>query len=280
MSHRPEHVAPPEIYYNAKEALKYTQNSRMIEIQLEMTDRAVELLHLPENQSSFLLDLGCGSGLSGEHLTELGHYWLGLDISSAMLEVARERDVKGGLFLQDMGQGISFRPGTFDGAISISALQWLCNADKKSHNPIKRLNCLFSTLYSVLKRGSRAVFQFYPENSDQMELITFQAMKVGFTGGVVIDYPNSTKAKKMYLCLFTGGASTGVPKALGTEAINEITFENRRGILRKKTTRKNHKVPFKSREWILAKKERRRRQGKEQVRPDTKYTGRKRKSRF
>jgi len=29
-----------------------------------------------------------------------------------------------------------------------------------------------------------------------MELITQQAMRAGFTGGVVVDYPNSTKAKK------------------------------------------------------------------------------------
>ena len=34
-----------------------------------------------------------------------------------------------------MGQGLPFRAGSFDGAISISALQWLCNADKKSNNP-------------------------------------------------------------------------------------------------------------------------------------------------
>ena len=45
-------------------------------------------------------------------------------------------------------------------------------------------------------RGAKAVFQFYPENPAQMELITQQAMKAGFTGGVVVDYPNSTKAKK------------------------------------------------------------------------------------
>ena len=29
-----------------------------------------------------------------------------------------------------------------------------------------------------------------------MELITCQAMRAGFTGGVLIDYPNSSKAKK------------------------------------------------------------------------------------
>ena len=45
-------------------------------------------------------------------------------------------------------------------------------------------------------RGAKAVFQFYPENPEQMELITRQAMRAGFTGGVVVDYPNSTKARK------------------------------------------------------------------------------------
>ena len=29
------------------------------------------------------------------------------------------------------GQGMRFRPGTFDGAVSISALQWLCNVDAR-----------------------------------------------------------------------------------------------------------------------------------------------------
>jgi 18S rRNA (guanine1575-N7)-methyltransferase len=40
------------------------------------------------------------------------------------------------------------------------------------------------------------VFQFYPETPQQMELITQAAMKAGFTGGAVVDYPNSTRAKK------------------------------------------------------------------------------------
>ena len=32
-------------------------------------------------------------------------------------EVALEREVGGDLFLQDIGQGFGFRPGSFDGAI-------------------------------------------------------------------------------------------------------------------------------------------------------------------
>jgi 18S rRNA (guanine1575-N7)-methyltransferase len=40
-----------------------------------------------------------------------------------MLDVAREREAEGDLILGDLGEGLPFRAGAFDGAISISALQ-------------------------------------------------------------------------------------------------------------------------------------------------------------
>lgn len=74
---RPEISAPPEIFYNEDEARKYTENSRMVAIQTQLTERALELLALPDDgEPKLLLDLGCGSGLSGEALTERGHIWL------------------------------------------------------------------------------------------------------------------------------------------------------------------------------------------------------------
>lgn len=66
------------------------------------------------------------------------------------LDVAVERETEGDLVLSDMGQGVPFKAGSFDGAISVSAVQWLFNADKKSHQPIKRLYKFFSTLYAAL----------------------------------------------------------------------------------------------------------------------------------
>ncbi len=36
-------------------------------------------------------------------------------------------------------------------------------------------------------------------------MITKSALKSGFSGGLVVDYPNSTKAKKFYLVLDAGG---------------------------------------------------------------------------
>lgn len=41
-------------------------------------------------------------------------------------------------------------PDTVFSSCSISAVQWLCNANKKSDIPAKRLYCFFSSLYSVL----------------------------------------------------------------------------------------------------------------------------------
>ena len=57
----------------------------MREIQGRMSERALELLALPPGKSCFLLDIGCGSGLSGGVLSDEGHTWIGFDISQAML---------------------------------------------------------------------------------------------------------------------------------------------------------------------------------------------------
>ena len=105
-----------------------------MQIQTEMTERALELLNLDPVKGPYLLmDIGCGTGLSGEVVSENGNHWFGFDISPSMLgnyacdestallqlslEVAVDRDAEGDLFLHDMGQGFSFRPGSFDGAI-------------------------------------------------------------------------------------------------------------------------------------------------------------------
>lgn len=92
-SERPEHTAPPDVYYNDEEAQKYTNNTRIINIQVrgrpataskytpspqnKLTQRAMELLALPDDGvPRLLLDIGCGSGLSGEAITERGHQWV------------------------------------------------------------------------------------------------------------------------------------------------------------------------------------------------------------
>lgn len=155
---RPEHIAPPELFYNDKEASKYTANTRIIEIQTQMAERCIELLNFPDESPKLILDIGCGSGLSGDCLTEAGYEWVGLDISEDMLNVAADRgatEESGDLIRSDMGQGFGFRPGVFDGAISVSAIQWLCYSDRKDHRSAKRLESFFTCLYRSLRRGAR-----------------------------------------------------------------------------------------------------------------------------
>ncbi|KAL1411300.1 18S rRNA (guanine1575-N7)-methyltransferase [Vanrija albida] len=283
---RPEEIGPPEIFYGDTEAKKYTANTRVQTIQAQMTDRALELLQLPADQSCFLLDIGCGSGLSGEILDEDGHVWVGCDISPSMLEVALEREVEGDLFLQDIGQGFGFRPGTFDGAISISVIQWLLNADASSHSPPQRLTRFFTTLHSALKNPSRAVFQFYPNSDDQVQLITSCAQKAGFGGGLVVDYPNSRKARKMYLCLMVGQQE--IPKGLDGEEITDTAAAKKRDEIKNERRRrrdkgikgKKGKKDLTAKEWILKKKDLYRTRGKEGVPRDSKFTARKRRVQF
>ena len=57
----------------------------MIKIQTEMAERAVQLLQLDDSKPHYLLDIGTGSGLSGEVLTEKCYQWVGVDISPSML---------------------------------------------------------------------------------------------------------------------------------------------------------------------------------------------------
>ncbi|RKO99422.1 hypothetical protein CXG81DRAFT_27815 [Caulochytrium protostelioides] len=294
MATRPEHSAPPEIFYGETEAVKYTASTRVTSIQAEMTERALEIMNLPG--PSFLLDIGCGSGLSGEILDENEHIWVGLDISSAMLDVALERESEGDLFLQDIGQGMAFRPGSFDGAVSISVIQWLCNADATTHEPRARLKRFFTTLYMALRRGARAVFQFYPEGPHQIDLITTAAHRAGFTGGVVVDYPNSSKARKYYLCLFAGSENVplpaartdpladgmdvdGAPAAVGAGQVRHVE-RGRQRVLKGKGRAKGLTTAKTRRERILHKKALSRLRGKEGIPLDSKRTGKKRKDRF
>ena len=317
---RPELTGHAAHFYNEKEARKYDSSSRMIGVQREITERAIELLRLDTlDHPALVLDIGCGSGLSGQVLEEKGHVWVGCDVSRDMLTVAKERmerqsnDAKekrggmkedddessddeddeltrestGDLLHHDMGTGLPFRPATFDACISISALQWLCYSNSAQQNPKRRLTRFFSSLYTVLKRGGRAVLQFYPETAEQAVMISETATACGFTGGVLVDYPNSAKAKKHYLVLSfdrSAAQKKGAIEAAQQQKQQQQQHHVQVASLvqgkdkgKPKVVRKKKGV--KTKEWILHKKETERTRGKT-VRPDTKYTARKRPTKF
>ena len=198
-----------------------------------------------------------------------------------MLEVATEREVEGDLCLHDLGHGLPLRPGAFDGAISISAVQWLCNADTSKNDPRRRLRRFFETLYSCLAKGARAVLQIYPENTEQAAMMTNAAMRAGFSGGLVVDFPHSTRAKKYFLVLMVGGqASLPSAKGMAGEDSDEEEAYGVRVSDRKTKRRKGNRGGESAKDWIVRKKQQQRGRGYTNIKADSKFTGRKRKDRF
>jgi len=198
---RPERTAPAETFYNASEVAKYTASTRMAVTQRHLARRALQLLQLPASQDCLLLDLGCGTGFSGDDIERAGHSWIGVDISTTMLRSARVPTKPRDALAADIGCRLGFRKGVFDGAISISAVQWLCFATRPEHNPKKRVCQFFRGLCAVLAPGARAVLQLYPEKPEHMCMLREAALGCGFSGGLVLDYPRSERSKKIFLVL-------------------------------------------------------------------------------
>lgn len=136
--------------------------------------------------------------------------------------------------------------------------------------------------------GARCCFQFYPENPNQLEIITNAALESGFTGGLVVDYPHSSKAKKYYLFIQAGSTEESIQEVIKTIPKTEredkeedenttVKFDkNNNNTVRNKRKKKMKKEALKSRNWIIKNKDRQSRKGKH-VRKTTKYTGRRRK---
>ncbi|KAL8692129.1 MAG: hypothetical protein Q9224_004023 [Gallowayella concinna] len=271
---RPEEILPPDLFYNDRESRKYTTSSRIQNVQSDMTHRALELLQL--DGPSLIMDIGCGSGLSGDILSSISpadggpHIWVGMDISASMLDIALQRDVEGDLLLSDIGQGIPFRAGTFDAAVSISAIQWLCNAESSEVSPQGRLSRFFNGLYASLRRGGQAVCQFYPKNDAQRSMISKAAIKAGFGAGVLEDDPG-TKHSKLYLVLTVGGGEAQGDITSVVRNMHDVDVQDgRRNLSRTgKKARRGNKA------CIIQKKQQMENRGKV-VKASSKYTGRSR----
>ncbi len=122
------------------------------------------------------------------------------------------------------------------------------------------------------------------------------ATRAGFGGGLVVDYPNSKKAKKFYLVLWVGGemmigpngeaAKQTLPEGLTHDheeagsGKNAVKFEKRRLDKERLRGKKKKRGGETSKEYIVRKKELNRKRGKEDVPLDSKYTGRRRKGGF
>ena len=69
--------------------------------------------------SARILDVGCGTGLVAQRLSQLGHKQIdGLDFSKEMLEVARSKDIYVDLMNADLTKTLSINPSVYDLVVS------------------------------------------------------------------------------------------------------------------------------------------------------------------
>lgn len=83
-------------------------------------------------------------------------------------------------------------------------------------------------------------------------MLTSAAMRAGFSGGVVVDFPHSTRAKKYFLVLMVGSA-TPLPAAEGLDGSEpadegQVNMINRKQQKRRKL---NHAVVMVSQLQLL-----------------------------
>ena len=70
------------------------------------------------------------------------------------------------------------------------------------------------------------MLQLYPSGPEQAELITSSALRVGFSGGLVVDFPNSTRAKKYFLVLMAGPSDGALPRHADGDEGGEVRPRN------------------------------------------------------
>ena len=234
MSRAPREVVRPEEraggdadkYYDRGVTEAYTELN--VQTQSELTTRCLDMLCLEDDaREEVLLDIGCGSGLSGETLTRHGYRaWVGIDASAAMLERAtrgrsapkrtadeKERrgniedpPARGAVLRGDFSQGLPFRAGAFDGCVSVSAAQWLCagteSTDENDENENdETLRRFFARLSFALRPDARAALQVYPKTVRETAAFEAAIRDVEhLTGVAVVAFPHENKSKKLFVC--------------------------------------------------------------------------------
>ena len=206
----PDSTTAADTHYDVKEAARYTERNALLQHELAsscldlLTSRAGEAL-----QSRLLLDLGCGSGLSAASIEAAGHTWVGVDVAREMLLLAAGARGGAGATLSNRGPPLDAHthdhasaPGArcggliqgdmaslplrsrafFDGAISVSTLQWLCegrgaggkggiDGGGGSGERVGALKRFFGRLRLTLKDDACAVFQWYPTPAQALQAL-------------------------------------------------------------------------------------------------------------
>jgi SAM-dependent methyltransferase len=112
----------------------------------------LEILRRGSITAGLVVDLGCGSGLWARELSHAGYDVLGIDISAAMIAMARKRVPNGEFRVESL---LKARLPKCDAVTSIGeCFNYLFDRN----NSINELRRLFRHIYSVLRPGGLLIF--------------------------------------------------------------------------------------------------------------------------
>ena len=118
------------------------------------------ILHRRGIEDGLVADLGCGSGIWARELADAGFDVTGVDISSAMIAMARKRVPEGNFHVE------SFLNFKLPRCAAVTSLGEPFNYLFDKHNGLARLGALFRRVYSALEPGGLFIFDVAePERS-------------------------------------------------------------------------------------------------------------------
>jgi len=184
-------------YYRNDTLLAYANSKNMRKIQEKITRRVLELLKF-ENRDKLILDAGCGPGFASFYLQREGYKLVSLDLINQFLTIYDMSEINP--ITGDMSY-LPFKPNSFDGIVSISALQWIYRGFNKELDKLRMVE-LAKSFHSVLKKNGTIIIQFYPKSLKILEEIGKIFVKyASLEGGYIIDNQNNPKKRKIFLKL-------------------------------------------------------------------------------
>lgn len=185
-----EYLGDPHFYYTDEEVEKYARSGGMRRAQEKIAHRVLELLKLERGKS--LLDIGSGPGYTADVYRSEGYNVTCMDLIPKMIDKAKEKEFEA--YVGDMRNiGKLFGGRKFDGAVSVSALQWI--KDKQEIQGVAK------GIYSVLDKEAPLIIQFYPKSERELKETASIFTQNGFHGQVIVDCPDIPKNRTTYLVM-------------------------------------------------------------------------------
>jgi SAM-dependent methyltransferase len=133
------------------EELAYIHDVDFGDFARESASGLLEILHQKGLENGLVIDLGCDSGIWAKALTHAGYEVLGIDLSHAMLDLARKKAPKAKF------KKASFLKVRLPQCNAVTSIGECLNYQFDTHGKIE-VKRLFARIYKVLRPGGVFIF--------------------------------------------------------------------------------------------------------------------------